>query len=188
MPQFFYTTPLNLAPLSEGTHTLVARTTRQGVTRDSDAVTITIDRTPPQATAISPASTAEVSGDTVFTVDFSEPVFAGRPDLALTDVVKLSVLAAGQSTPVEVPITASFENGQHRVKVLVNQVLPIGVASLSWGGLRDGAGNTVRDTVAATWNVARTRNLGAFSMFSNSRLAITTNNAGAAFDAAPRIQ
>jgi hypothetical protein len=179
--QFFYTTRLNLAPLSEGTHTLVARTARQGVTRDSDPVTITIDRTPPQATAINPASTTEVSRETVFTVDFSEPVFAGRPDLALTDVVKLSVLAAGQSTPVEVPITASFENGQNHVKVLVNQVLPIGVASLSWGGLRDGAGNTVGNPVAATWNVARTSNLGAFSMFSNSRLAITTNSAGTVF-------
>jgi hypothetical protein len=179
--QFFYTTPLNLGSLSEGAHTLVARTTRQGVTRDSDPVTITIDRTPPQATAISPASTVEVSRDTVFTVDFSEPVFAGRPDLALTDVVKLSVLAAGQSTPVEVPITASFENGQNRVKVLVNQVLPIGVASLSWGGLRDGARNTVAGTVAASWNVARTANLGAFGLFNNSRLAITTNSAGTVF-------
>jgi hypothetical protein len=177
--QFFYRTPLNLASLSEGTHTLGARTTRQGIARDSEVLSITIDRTPPTATAISPSANAEVSGTTEFDVDFSEPVFGGRPDLALTDVVKLSVLPTGQATPVEIPITASFQNGQVRVHVTVNQALPFGTASLTWGGLRDGAGNTVGNPIGQSWTVARTAQLALFGgLFSNSTFVMTTDSAG----------
>jgi hypothetical protein len=180
--QFFYTTPWDLAPLSEGTHTIVARTTRQGVTRDSVAVTITIDRTPPTATAISPAANAEVNNGTQFDVDFSEPVFAGRPDLVLTDVVKLSVLPIGQATPVEIPITASFQNDQLRVHVTVNQPLPLGTASLTWAGLRDGAGNTVGNPVGQSWSVARVAQLAQFGgLFSNSNFVMTTDSAGTVY-------
>jgi hypothetical protein len=179
--QFFYRTPLDLGALSEGTHIIVARTTRQGVTRTSEAVSITIDRTAPVATAISPSASTEVSGSTAFDVDFSEPVFAGRSDLALTDVVKLSVLPIGQATAVEIPISASFQNDQLRVHVTVNQALPFGTASLSWGGLRDGAGNTVAGTLAQSWNVARTAQLGTLGLFDTSSLVMDTNSAGVVF-------
>lgn len=180
--QVFYTTGWNLAPLAEGVHTLVARATRSGVTRDSAPVTLTIDRTPPHATAISPAASAEVNQDTAYDVDFSEPVFAGRPDLVLTDVVKLSVLPVGQATPVEIPITASFQNGQTRVHVTASQPLPLGVASLTWGALRDGAGNTVASPLGQSWNVARTAPLANVAgLFSNSTLVMTTNAASTVF-------
>jgi len=180
--QFFYRTPWNLAPLSEGTHTLVARATRQGVTRDSAAVTITIDRTAPLATAISPSASTEVSNSTEFDVDFSEPVFAGRPDLVLTDVVKLSVLPIGQPTPVEIPIAASFANGQARVHVTVSQALPLGTASLTWASLRDGAGNLVGNPIGQSWSVARTAQLALFGgLFSNSNFVMNTNSAGTVF-------
>ena len=72
--QFFYRTPWNLASFSEGRHTLVARATRAGVTRDSTAVTIIIDRTPPQQVAISPTPGGDVAPGTQYTVDFDEPV------------------------------------------------------------------------------------------------------------------
>ncbi|HEY2978286.1 MAG TPA: hypothetical protein VGJ35_09970, partial [Burkholderiaceae bacterium] len=62
-----------------------------------------------------------------------------------------------------------------------NQTLPLGTVGLSWGGLQDSAGNAVAGTQAATWNVARTTNLGALGLFSNSRLAIATNSAGTLF-------
>jgi len=177
--QFFYRTGLDLGPLSEGTHTLIARTTRLGATRDSAAVTLTIDRTPPTATAISPSAVTEVNNSTEFDVDFSEPVTPGQPGLALSDVVKLSVLPLGQSTPVEIPISASFQNTQTRVHVTANQALPLGTASLSWASLRDGAGNTVGGTVAQSWAVARTAQLAVFGgLFSNSNFVMTTDSAG----------
>ncbi|HET7524489.1 MAG TPA: Ig-like domain-containing protein, partial [Burkholderiaceae bacterium] len=180
--QLFYRTPWNLAPLSEGTHTIVARATRQGVTRDSASVTIAIDRTAPQATAISPSASTEVNNSTEFDVDFSEPVFAGRPDLVLTDVIKLSVLPIGQATPVEIPITASFQNGQTRVHVSVNQALPLGTASLTWASLRDGAGNLAGNPIGQSWNVARTARLATSdALFSNSTFVMNTNSAGTVF-------
>ena len=177
--QSFYRTTLNLAPLGEGTHTLVARATRQGTTRDSAPVTVIIDRTAPTATAISPSSSTEVSNSTEFDVDFSEPVFAGRPDLVLSDVVKLSVLPIGQTTPVEIPITASFQNSQQRVHVTANQALPLGVASLTWASLRDGAGNGVGNPIGQSWTVARTAQLAQFGgLFSNSNFVMTTDSGG----------
>ena len=178
--QVFYTTPWNLAPLSEGGHTIVARTTRQGITRDSAAVTITIDRTPPTAIAISPSASTEVSNGTVFDVDFSEPVSAG-PGAVLTDVVKLSVLPIGQTTPVEIPITAAFQNSQQRVHVTVNQPLPLGTASLTWPSLRDGAGNLAGNPIGQSWTVARTAQLATTALFSNTTFVMNTNSAGTVF-------
>ena len=179
--QFFYRTPWNLALLSEGTHTLVARATRQGVTRDSAPVTLTIDRTPPQQVAISPVPGSEVGPDTQYAVDFDEPVTSGF--FALSDAVKLTVTPIGQSTPQPLQATLTYDNVQRRLTATLapNQALPLGVVGLSWGALQDGAGNAVTGTVAATWNVTRVTNLGVVGLFSNSRLVVATNSAGTVF-------
>jgi hypothetical protein len=179
--QFFYRTPWNLAPLSEGTHALVARVTRAGVTRDSAPVSVTIDRTPPQEVAIDPAPGSDVTPGTQYTVDFDEPVSPGL--FALSDAVKLTITPTGQNTPQPLQATLAYDDAQQRLTVSLapNQSLPLGTVGLSWGGLQDGAGNAVASPVAATWNVARTTHLGAFSLFSNSRLQVATNSAGAVF-------
>ena len=179
--QFFFTTPLNLGLLAEGTHTLVARTTRQGVTRDSDPVTVIIDRTAPHEVAISPAPGSDVTPGTQYTVDFEEPVNPGF--FALSDAVKLTITPIGQNTPQPLQATLAYDDVQRRLTVSLapNQTLPLGVVGLSWGGLQDGAGNAVAGTLAATWSVARTTNIGAFDLFSNSRLAIASNSAGTVF-------
>ena len=179
--QFFYTTPWNLAPLSEGTHTLVARATRGGVTRDSAPVTLTIDRTPPQQVAIAPTPGSEVAPDTQYTVDFDEPVTSGF--FALSDAVKLTITPIGQSTPQPLLATLAYDDVQRRLTATLapNQALPLGVVGLSWGGLQDGAGNSVAGAVSATWSVARVSNLGVIGLFSNSRLVVATNVAGTVF-------
>ena len=167
------------AAVSEGTHSVVARSTRQGISRDSVDVTVVVDRTPPHATTISPASSAQVSRDTVFTVDFDEPI--NPLPFTLADAVKFTVVPLGQSTPVVIATTLAYEDTQRRLTVTPTQALPLGVAGLSWGGLFDSVGNAVAGTVAATWSVARVQSLGAFSLFNNSRLTITTNSAGTVF-------
>jgi hypothetical protein len=180
--QFFYRTPWNLAPLAEGTHTLTARTTRAGVSRDSTSVTVTIDRTPPQEVAISPPPGSDVTPATLYTVDFDESVNPGL--FALSDAVKLTVTPLGQSTPQALQATLAYDDTQRRLSVSLapNQTLPLGVVGLSWGGLQDGAGNAVAGTLAATWNVARTTNVASVGdLFSNSTFVIATNSAGTVF-------
>jgi hypothetical protein len=156
--QFFYTGLWDTAPFAEGSYTLVARTTFNGIVRDGAPVVVTVDRTPPTATAIAPALSVEVDRNTTFTVDFDETVRAFA--FALTDVVKLAVTPAGSSTPLEMPITATLDAAGQRLTVTTNAVLPPGVASLSWGGLRDAAGNAVAGVVAATWSVNAATQLG----------------------------
>jgi len=174
--QFFYTTALNLAPLEEGTHTIVARTTRQGITRDSAAVSITIDRTPPHEVAISPTPGSDVSPGTQYIVDFDESVNPGF--FTLGDAVKLTITPLGQSTPQPLQATLAYDDVQRRLTASLapNQTLPLGTVGLSWGGLQDGAGNAVAGTVAATWNVARTATLTSFPIASS--LTIASNAAG----------
>jgi hypothetical protein len=185
--QFFYRTPWNLAPLSEGTHTLTARTTRAGVTRDSTSVTVTIDRTPPQEVTISPAPGSDVTPGTPYTVDFNESVNPGL--FALSDAVKLTITPLGQSTPQALQATLAYDDTQRRLTVSLasGQSLPLGVVGLSWGGLQDAADNAVAGTRAATWNVARTANLGALGLFNNTRLSIATNSAGTLFALRQRV-
>jgi hypothetical protein len=179
--QFFYRTAWNLASLSEGTHTLVARATRAGVTRDSVPVNVTIDRTPPREVAIGPTPGSDVTPGTQYTVDFDEPVNPGL--FALSDAVKLTITPLGQTTPQPLQATLAYDDTQRRLTVSLapNQSLPLGTVGLSWGGLQDSAGNAVAGTLAATWNVARVTNLGAIGLFSNSRFEIATNSAGTVF-------
>ncbi len=177
-PQFFYRVFWDSASFSEGTHILGARATLQGISRDSATQAVVVDRTPPHAVAIDPPATTEVSGSTVFTVDFDESV--NPLPFTLADAVKLTVLPPNQLTPVAIAATLAYDDTQRRLSVTPTQVLPLGVAGLSWGGLQDSAGNAVAGTVAATWNVARTASLGGFGDVTG-RLGIATNSAGAVF-------
>ncbi len=69
-----------------------------------------VDRTPPQATTIAPAATAEVSGSTVFSVDFDEPV--NPLPFTLADAVKLTVVPANQTTPLAIAATLAYDDAQ----------------------------------------------------------------------------
>ena len=158
----------------------MARATRAGVTRDSAAVTVIIDRTPPQQVAISPTPGSDVAPGTQYTVDFNESVNPGL--FALNDAIKLTITPLGQSTPQSLQATLAYDDTQRRLTVSLapNQTLPLGVVGLSWGGLQDSAGNAVAGTVAATWNVARVTNLGAFGD-TPSNFVVTTNSVGTVF-------
>ena len=152
-PQFFYRGFWDSASFTEGTHTLQARATRAGVTRTSGTATVRIDRTPPRMTSFTPAATVAVDRSTVFTVDFSETVLAAP--FTLSDAIRLTVAPLGGGTPVVIPSTATFDTSSATLTVVANAALPLGVASLSWGGLRDAATNSVAGTVAVSWNVSR---------------------------------
>jgi hypothetical protein len=178
--QFFYTTAWNLAPLSEGTHSLVARATRTGVTRDSAPVTITIDRTAPHEVAINPTPGGDVTPGTQYTVDFDEPVNPGF--FTLSDAVKLTITPIGQTTPQPLQATLVYDDVQRRLSATLapNQTLPLGTVGLSWGVLQDGAGNAVTGTLAATWTVARTTTLTSLGI--GSPLVLAANAAGTVFE------
>jgi len=99
----------------------------------------------------------------------------------LDDAVKLTVLPVNQPTPLAIAATLAYDDTQRRLTVTPAAPLPLGVAGLSWGGLKDSAGNAVAGTVAATWNVARTALLAEFGDQAG-RVGIATNNAGAVFE------
>lgn len=153
--QAFYTAYWDSSTFDEGTYQITARAIRQGVVRNSTPVEIVVDRTPPTLVQIAPTIGSEVAQTTVYTVDFSEPV--NPLPFALTDVVKLAVTPLAATTPVEVPITASLSTDGQRLTLQANAVLPLGTASVSWGGLRDAAGNAITGTIAATFPIARTQ-------------------------------
>jgi len=178
-PQFFYRAFWDSSTFSEGSHLISARATLRGTSRDGNSQEVVVDRTPPHATTISPAATAEVSGSTVFSVDFDEPV--NPLPFTLADGVKLTVVPANQTTPLAIAATLAYDDTQRRLTVTPAAPLPLGVAGLSWGGLEDSAGNAVAGTVAATWNVARTALLSEFGDQAG-RVGIATNNAGAVFE------
>jgi hypothetical protein len=98
-PQFFYRAFWDSSAFAEGSHLVSARATLHGTSRDSSTQDVVVDRTPPQATNIGPAATVEVSGSTVFSVDFDEPV--NPLPFTLADAVKLSVVPVNQITPLE---------------------------------------------------------------------------------------
>ena len=175
--QFFYRTFWDSSTTPEGSHDISARATRQGAARTSDPVTVVVDRTPPQIFGVSPGPTAEVGSSTVFTVDFNEAVTAA-PNL-LSEILTLTVLPPGQTTPVAIPFTATLDiAGTHlTVTSSSTDAMPIGTASLGWAALRDAAGNNVAGTVLQTWNVSRTTQIG--SSFSvNRRMRMTIDAAG----------
>jgi hypothetical protein len=131
-------------------------------------------------TNVTPALDQEVDQDTVFTIDFDETVTAAP--FALGDAIPLTVLPIGQTTPVEIAFTASFDNSQSRVTLQASEPLPIGTASVSWGGLHDATGNAVSGTVARSWNVSRSARLGSdLSIKSATNAGLTTDSAGVAY-------
>lgn len=149
----------DLTGMPEGQYRVVARAVKGLDRSESQPRTVIVDRTQPQMTAFAPASSAEVDRNTVFTVDFSEPVNA--LPFTLADAVKLTVVPTGSTTPVAIASVAVLDAAGTRLTVIASVALPIGVAGLSWGGLSDAATNPITGTVAATWNVSRSTSLGA---------------------------
>ena len=157
-PQFFYRGFWDSASFAEGTHTLQARATRAGVTRTSGTATVLIDRTPPRMTSFTPDAAVAVDASTVFTASFSEAVLAAP--FTLADAIRLTVTPAGGGASVVIPSTATLNTSSSTLTVVANAALPIGVASLSWGGLRDAATNNITGTVSVSWSVSRVAQIG----------------------------
>ena len=179
-PQFFYRGFWDSSNAGEGEHMLTPRATRQGLSRTGNEVTVVVDRTAPRATTFAPETTIEVDVDTVFAVDFDETVTAAP--LTVSNFVRLSVVPVGQSTPVNVPIDASLDGAGQQLTVRPTAALPLGEASLSWAGLHDPAGNAIAGTVAASWSVSRSQNLGQDLPHTQSaNLLFTTDSNGVAF-------
>ena len=158
-PQFFYRGFWDSASFAEGPHTLQARATLAGVVKRSSTVSVVIDRTPPRMTSFTPAATVDVDRTTTFTVDFSETVLAAP--FTLADAIRLFVTPIGSTTPQVIASTATLDTAGRQLTVVANAALPLGQAGVSWGGLRDVAGNAVAGTVSVSWNVARASRLGA---------------------------
>jgi hypothetical protein len=178
--QFFYRGFWDSSTFNEGEHTLQPRATLAGIARTGGSVLVIIDRTGPQMTSTAPAADQDVDQDTEFAIDFDEPVTAAP--FALGDVVRLSVLPIGQSTPVEIAFEAKFENSGSRVTVKPLEALPLGLASVSWGGLHDATGNAVTGTIAASWSVSRSARIGAdLPIQSATTLTMTTDHTGVAY-------
>jgi len=176
-PQFFYRGFWDSSTFAEGERQLAPRVTLQGVSRTGESVPVIIDRTPPQMTTFTPTPTTDVELDTSFVVDFDEAVTAAP--LRLADLVRLSVVPIGQTTPIEIPSTAVLDASGRHLTVQATQALPLGVASLSWASLHDAAGNLVAGTVAASWNVSRSTRLGGdLELQTQSTLAMTTDATG----------
>jgi hypothetical protein len=177
--QFFYRGFWDSASFAEGSHELVPRATRQGISRNGTGVTVIIDRTPPQMASFTPSTDTEVDRDTVFTVDFDETVTAAP--LSVRDFVRFSVVPPGQTTPVSIAIEAELDAAGRRLTVTPTQALPIGTASLSWSGLHDAAENGVAGTIAAFWNVSRSQRIGSdFDIEQGSMLTLATDTNGVA--------
>jgi hypothetical protein len=180
--QFFYRGFWDSTSFSEGEHQLVPRATRQGIPRDGEGITVTIDRTPPQMLSFAPDQDTEVDRDTVFTVNFDETVTAAP--LSVRNFVRLSVVPLGAPTPVNISIEAELDGSGQQLTVRPTQPLPIGEASLSWSGLHDAADNAVAGTIAVSWNVSRTQRLGSdFELQQGSNLYFTTDGNGIAYAA-----
>jgi hypothetical protein len=162
--QFFYSGFWDSSTFAEGRYTLQPRATKSGVVRDGGTISVVVDRTAPRATVFAPVTTVEVDRNTVFTVDFNETVLAAP--FTLSDAIRLTVTQPGLA-PVIVPFTVSQNTTGTRITVVPAAALPIGIASLSWGGVHDAAGNAVTGTVAASWNVSRTTQIGSDFEFEN---------------------
>jgi hypothetical protein len=158
-PQFFYVHQLDTTSLTEGSHQIVARATQGSNGRNSAPVTLIVDRTAPRAVGVLPQPGSDVGRNTTFSVSFDEPVTA--LPFTLADVVKLTVTPIGSSTPQSVAATVSLSSDGTTLTVQPTVAFPLGTVGLSWGGLRDAAGNAVSNLVAATWAVDRSTVLGA---------------------------
>lgn len=178
--QQFYRGFWDSSTVAEGQHTLQPRATLSGISKTGDSVSVIVDRTAPQATNIAPASDQEVDQDTVFSIDFDEPVTP--TPFALSDVVRLSVLPVGQTTPVEVAFTPALDSAQTTLTVRADEPFPLGVASVSWGGLQDAAGNAVTGTIAASWSVSRSARFGSdLALQTSTNFTTTTSSSGEAY-------
>ncbi len=175
-PQFFYTLQLDVAALPEGTVEVVAAAVDNQVAAASEPRLVVIDRTPPQLQQITPPAGAEVTGQPLFELVFDEAVTAAP--FLLREAVVLSVTPVGGNTPQPLPSTATLDASARVLRVQADAPLPLGVAALSWGGLRDVAGNPVAGAVAATWPVARTRQTPALEHVGATIVDAVTSPAG----------
>lgn len=177
-PQFFYRFFWDTSTATEGAHVLVATAVVQGARRPSAPRTVVVDRTPPQMVQLTPQPGHEVSGTQAFDVQFSEPV-AAFP-FRLDDAVVLTSTKAGPPNVLAAAI--SIDASGITVHVQPSAPLSFGTIGLSWGGLRDAAGNAVAGTVAATWPFDRTPALPGLSHVQNgSQLPIAVSSTGVLF-------
>lgn len=181
-PQFFYRFFWDTRDEREGLRALVATAIVGSARRPSAVRFVNVDRTPPQVVQITPSAGSEVSGRPIFDVQFSEPVLPFP--LRLQDVVVLSFTLNGGG-PEPRPMTAMLLQRSTILHVeSVDLVQPFGAVGLSWGGLRDVAGNAVTGTVAATWAVVpATRSLPQLAHLGDGLgpLSVAVSGAGTAF-------
>jgi len=144
-----YVHQLDTVALPEGSVTLQARATLNGISRDSSTVELLIDRTRPTATQIDPPAGALIGRGNPLTVTFDETI----DPISVTSGVVLSVTPSGQNTPTAVPADIRFDATGTVLTVTPHADLPLGTVGLSWGGVKDLAGNPAGNPVAATWSV-----------------------------------
>ncbi len=177
-PQFFYTGFWDSSTFAEGSYSLIPSAKKNGITFTGTPVTVVIDRTAPQITGFAPDVSTEVSQATVFTVDFNEAVLAAP--FQLSDAIRLTVTPIGSTTAQPIAFTAALDANGTRLTVTAGATFPLGIASLSWGGVHDAAGNAITGTVAASWTVSRSSVLGADFEFKGqgTRLAFALSTTG----------
>lgn len=168
--QFFYRHFLDTSSYADGSVvTLQVRATKGGVQRQSNVLNVNIDRTPPSVVTLTPATTEVVDRATEFKLVFDEPVNAAP--LTLDQVLRFEVRPAGQPNFTPLAFTMSQSTNGREVTVRINQELPVGTVSMSWGAFKDVAGNAVADPgndpsiarfVSASWQVNRATQLAGF--------------------------
>lgn len=151
--QPFYTAFWNSSTAAEGAHRLIARASVRGVGRDSNAVEVVVDRTPPELSSVDPLPGSDVAQSTTYTLQFSEPVTPFP--FSLADAVKLAVTPLSGGAPVEIHSTFTMSADGTSITVQAQEPLPPGTVSLTWGGLKDTATNPIAGTVSATFAVDR---------------------------------
>lgn len=142
---------VDVASLSEGTHALAARATRQGVTGTSPTLELVVDRTSPTVAQLTPApGSAYVGLHAPITAWLSEPV--ERYGLK-ADSVRCQVLEEGQTTTRALGLTHTLAADAQSVTVTLTTAftLPARVTCRLTTDYFDRANNHLAET-AWTWD------------------------------------
>lgn len=169
--QFFYRHFFETSSYADGSVVaLQARATKDGVQRLSAVTNVNIDRSPPTVVSLTPPTTEVVDRGTEFRLIFDEAVNAAP--LTLDQVLGFSVRPVGQANFTPLAFTISQSTNGREVIVRINQELPVGTVSMSWGAFKDVAGNALNDAgnstntarfVSASWEVNRAQRLAGFN-------------------------
>ena len=136
-----------LSGVSEGAHTYSAKATVSGNTSSaSNTVTVTVDKTAPKVSSVSPTSGARnVARNTSVTATFSE-----KMDPATLTTSTVTLVKSGTTTPI-ISATVSYDNSTKTVTLTPSSTLGARTkytAKMS-GGVKDLAGNAL---AAYSWN------------------------------------